>query len=177
MSSKVDNSGYVNSSLGASIAAEAFARAVADVPNLGTCFAPPGLSTNSAAAVTADRVYYAQVIIPTSATLTGIIYNCASGATGNSRVALYDASGTRVANRSTNFTVAALDYVAFDTTYAATKGVYFLAVVFSGTPTCTLQTPALPSGFTAGPGSGATATSITPPTTISSTRVAALATY
>lgn len=156
---------------------EAVARVTGDTPNLGTCFATPALANLSGAAVTADRCYYHQVVIPTSATITGLVYQCTSGAAGNSRVALYNAAGARVANRTTDFTVSGIDAVAFDTPYAATKGIYFVSVVFSGTPSISLAQPTLPSGFVAGPGSGATATSITPPTTIASTRVAVLATY
>lgn len=147
------------------------------LPGLGTFWGTPFLANGSGAAVTADRNYYARVVVLTSCTITGVIYYVSSGATGNSRTSLYNSAGTRVANRTTDFTVATIDAVAFDTPYVAQPGIYFVNCVFSGTPSIYLNAPAAPSGFAAGPGSGATLTSITPPTTISSTRVPIMTTY
>lgn len=156
---------------------EAVARVTGDTPNLGTWFGARVLSSVSSGAVTADRCYYHQVVIPTSATITGIAYHCTGGATGNSRVALYNAAGTRVANRTTDFTVSGLDAVAFDAPYAATKGVYYVLTVFSGTPTIALANHAAAGSNVAGPGSGATLASLTPAATVSSGRTPTMTTY
>lgn len=145
--------------------------------SLGTNHAVPSLSVLSTLAVTADRVYYAQLVIPTDCTLTGLrVYS--SSATGTCNSALYNSSGTRVANSTAATTVGSNVFnVPFDSTYGAVPGVYFVGIVFSGTPTMGLHYPGTNSGFVAGPGSGATATSITPPTTVSGTRVVAMSTY
>lgn len=156
----------------------AAARATLGLSSLGTYFAPGVLSGPAGTAVTADRVYYCGVVVPVSATLTGIRCNGSSGATGTVRSALYNAAGTRVANATSGLTVTNNPMeVPFDAPYAAVPGLYFMAVVFSGTPTVNVTHPTTPSSFTAGPGSGATATSITPPTAVNSTRVVAMGTY
>lgn len=145
--------------------------------SLGTNHAVPSLSVLSTLAVTADRVYYAQLVIPADCTITGLRVYCSS-ATGTCNSALYNSSGTRVANSTANTTVGSNVFnVPFDSTYAAAPGVYFVGIVHSGTPTMGLHYPGTNSGFVAGPGSGATATSITPPTTVSGTRVVAMSTY
>lgn len=141
--------------------------------NLGTWFAVPNIGNYAAQAPTANRVYYAQVVVPVPATLTGISFLMVTIGTGvNVRSALYDASGTRVANRTTNLACAALTthQVAFDSTYAAAPGVYFVALVFGAAQGTFAGSNALsPCYYVAGPGSGATATSITPPTTAGQT--------
>lgn len=145
--------------------------------SLGNSHTVPSLSVLSTLAVTADRVYYAQLVIPTDCTITGIRVYCSS-ATGTVRSALYNSAGTRVANATSSTTVGSNVFeVPFDSAYAAAPGVYHVATVYSGTPTMGLHYPGTNSGFVAGPGSGATATSITPPTTVSGTRVVAMATY
>lgn len=146
--------------------------------SLGTNFAPGALDGTTAGAVTADRGYYTGVVIPADCTLTGIRCNGSSGATGTVRSALYNSAGTRVANCTSGLTVTNNPMeVPFDSTYGAIPGLYFMSVIFSGTPTIAVAHPATPSGFTAGPGSGATLTSITAPTSVSSTRVPSMGTY
>ena len=141
--------------------------------NLGTWFAVPNIGNYAAQAPTANRVYYAQVVVPVPATLTGISFLMVTIGTGvNVRSALYDATGARVANRTTNLACAALTthQVAFDSTYAAAPGVYFVALVFGAAQGTFAGSNALsPCYYVAGPGSGATATSITPPTTAGQT--------
>jgi hypothetical protein len=153
-----------NSVTAKQIASEAVKAAEIGVP-WGTWYAVPNFGNNASAVVAADRVYYAQVLVLGNVTLTGVAY-FPTLATGNVRSALYDSAGTRVANRSTALAcTAAFQKVPFTATYAATPGVYFAALVFSSAATTAGQTiPLTASGFVAGPGSGATATSITPPT-------------
>lgn len=133
---------------------------------LGSHYSYPNFGNNAELTVTENRVYYAQVQVLGNSTLTGIGY-FPTGKAGNVRSALYDASGARVANRSTNQEVLAGAYqkVAFTATYIATPGVYFVALVFSSSLAKAASTiPLVPCNFVAGPGAGATATSITPPT-------------
>jgi hypothetical protein len=152
-------------------------RTTLGLASLGTNFAVATLGNFTAAAVTADRVYYSQVVIPADCTLTGVRVYCSS-ATGNARSALYNSAGTRVANATADTTVATnVLQLPFASTYVAVPGVYFVACVFSGTPTLGQHFAGANSAFAAGPGSGATATSITPPTTVSGTRGVNMATY
>jgi hypothetical protein len=115
-----------------------------------------------------NTVYFAQVAVPFKFTLTGVAYRLANTAAGNIRSALYNAAGTRVANKTSNVVVSGgsnvTQGVAFDATYVAEPGIYFVALVFStASPEVYNGTYLCPSSSVAGPGSGATATSITPP--------------
>ena len=136
--------------------------------NLGTWFAVPNMGNQSTPTPTANRVYYAQIVVPVPATLTGVYFLMVTIGSGvNVRSALYNAAGTRVANRTSNLACSALTFhkVAFDSAYSALPGVYFLALVFGAAQGTYAATNAIsPCGYVAGPGSGATATSITPPT-------------
>jgi len=149
--------------------------------NAGTWFSFGNFGSAAVDNLVADRNYYAQIIVPVDATLTGLTWFQYAVGTGNTaRVSLYDSAGARVANRTTNS--AALVYltypkVAFDATYAAPAGVYFVNVVFANTQGAVLAVvPNAPSGTAAGPGSSATATSITPPTVLG-TLVTPMSTY
>lgn len=145
----------------------------------GTFHSPPHMVGANTGAQTADRCYYWGVVIPCDCTITGIRYYYSSG-TGNVRSAMYDSGGTRVANRTTNLAVpggAGPQDVPFDNTYAAVPGLYFLSVVFSSTPTVSQTLPTTSSGYAAGPGSGATLTSLTPPTSPHTTRMPVMGTY
>jgi hypothetical protein len=130
----------------------------------GTRYATPLLSAPSSTAVTADRVYFSAVQVLSPATLTGVQFFSLS-ATSTARCALYDSTGARVANRTTDSSTLSIALIqcAFSATYDAAPGLYYAAVVFAGTPNINAALNAH-GGFVAGPGSGATATSITPPT-------------
>ena len=146
--------------------------------NFGTTWATVGLGVPAAAAVTADRVYYGGVQVLTSTTITGIQWFNGTVA-GNVAVALYDTAGTRIANVATPVAVAgalAVQRLPFDTAYAASPGIYFMGIVFSGTPNMVFDVYALPCSYAAGPGTGATATSITAPTT-SAQSIVVMSTY
>lgn len=132
----------------------------------GTTYASPTLTVQTATAATADRMYYGGVQVVATTLLTGIQWLNIT-ASGNVAVALYDSAGARVANVATPVSVTgtvALQQLAFDTAYTAAPGLYFLGIVFSGTPQQYHALWSLPCAYTAGPGSGATSTSITPPT-------------
>lgn len=140
-------------------------RATLGLNRFGTRYATPLLSAPATLAVTADRVYYSAINVLSDCTLTGVQFFSLS-ATSTARVALYDSTGARVANRTTDSSTLSIALIqcAFSTAYVAVPGLYFAAVVFAGTPNinAALNTH---GGFVAGPGSSATATSITPPTT------------
>lgn len=150
------------------------------LPDWGTNFATPSTSPPASTAAVVDRVYFVRVQVLRQATLTGLQFYVVVSS-GNVRCALYNSAGTRVANRTTNAAVGGgltVQQVAFDSTYAAAPGIYYMALVFSSATCQTfMHVPALPSGFVAGPGSTATATSITAPTTISTTTVPTMSTY
>lgn len=142
------------------------------LPNFGTWFPNPTAGQITSVAPGANNAWYAQIIVLHKATLTGINYIVGATSNGNVRCALYDSAGTRVANRTTNAAQATANTyqkVAFDGTYAAVPGVYFASLVLSSaTGTWYASNATAPSGAAAGPGSGATLTSLTPPTTPSS---------
>ena len=134
---------------------------------LGTAWGPSFLTVPTATAATADRVYYAQIRMTVAATLTGVQWVNVTVA-GNVAVALYDSTGVRVANVATPVAVAgalALQQVPFDAAVTVGPGTYFAAIVFDNTPQQYHALLSVPSSYAAGPGTGATLTSITPPTT------------
>lgn len=124
--------------------------------------------TNSAA----NRIYFTPVVVPHQCTLTGIVLHTGATASGNIRVALYNNAGTRVANRTTNVAQAAannVQEVAFDSTYAAEPGRYWMAAIYSvntatfSGATCFTATKAQTEGGFATPAS------FTPPTAVQAT--------
>lgn len=135
--------------------------------NWGTWYAPSNFGNNGEVTVAENQVYFVQVQVLGNATLTGITCFVTSVAVGNVRSALYNAAGERVANRSTaQLVTTVFQKVPFTATYAAAPGIYFMALVFTSSLVKVAGTiPLAPAGSVAGPGSGATATSITPPTT------------
>jgi hypothetical protein len=133
-------------------------------PDWGSFYATSPIGPVASAAVTANTTYYARIMVLTAATLTGIEFFSLAN-TGTCRVSMYNSTGTRVANRTTNsstLTIAS-QQVAFTSSYNATPGVYYIAVTFSSAVNMNMVVVNC-GGSTAGPGSGATATSITPPT-------------
>lgn len=135
--------------------------------NFGTYYAVPVISS-AATTVLANIAYYTAVQIRSDSTITGVGFYSGATNNGTQRAALYDSTGARVANRTTNFTPAGattFQKIAFDSPYAAVPGIYYASVVFSSaTQTAHIGRAMTPSSAAAGPGGGATATSITPPT-------------
>lgn len=139
------------------------------LPVLGPPFpvTPPSSSPASATA-TANTMYYQQILVLSRVTLTGfqILPN---NSTGTCRVALYNSAGTKVADRtSASATLGGaltVMKVAFDSTYVAAPGLYYVGVVFSSSSGQYIA--AVPTGYNSSVavGSYLTATSITPPTT------------
>lgn len=141
-------------------------RLITQERGLGTAWGPSILTVPTATAATADRVYYAQIRMSAAATLTGIQWVNVTVA-GNVAVALYDSTGARMADVATPVAVAgvlALQQVPFDAAVTVGPGTYFAAIVFSGTPQQFHVLFSSPCDYAAGPGTGATLTSITPPT-------------
>ncbi len=133
---------------------------------IGTSFAPPNFGNNTTGTATAQRCYFSQVYIPHNATITGVSFTASATGSGQVRSSMYDSTGARVANRTTDQAVAlGQNKVAFSSTYAAKPGIYYIALTLSSATTTYNQTSvASPSSVVAGPGSNATPTSITPPT-------------
>jgi hypothetical protein len=78
------------------------------------------------------------VLVPMACTVTGVRYRKGTGTTAaNVRVALYDATGARVANRTTNFaqgtTASVRRDVDFDAPVAIEAGVYWVYMIGSTT--------------------------------------------
>jgi hypothetical protein len=133
----------------------------------GTNFAPVGFgNSNSAATFTANELYLATVQIPAAATLTGLVIENGSTATGNILAGLYNAAGTSklAASASTaqSGTFAA-QKIPFASTYAAAAGTYIFAVVLSSaSSTASTQIYASPTSATT-QGGFSLPTSVTPP--------------
>jgi type IV secretory pathway protease TraF len=103
---------------------------------VGSRFGPGSHSAIGAAnAVTTTQIMYHGIYIPHRVLLTGVSI-VAFNTLGNARAALFDANGTRVANRTTNQSLAAGGgfgieiKIAFDATYVATPGVYYVGLIF-----------------------------------------------
>ena len=121
-----------------------------------------------------DR-YWTEVMIPNNATLTGISYLVGSvGGTDSVVVQLCNSAGVEVAtSRDVGTaadivgTTAEFQSVDFDTPYAATAGVYYVAVQFNGTTAKFRAYPIPGSPFVAGTVAGTwnTKADITPGTT------------
>lgn len=157
--------------------ADSFARSDHNhaLPNWGTFYAAEYMSAPASATVLANRTYFAAVRILTAATITGIQFSPLS-ATGTCRVSMYDSTGARVANRTTDSSAlaASVTQVAFSSTYAASPGLYYIGITFSGTPNVTMADHHA-ANLPAGPGSNATVVTITPPTTAA--QVPTMSTY
>ena len=145
-------------------------------------FAPQGgeiVSAAAAATGTTNRLYYMLVVVPWSATLTGVRYYVGGTANGNVRSALYDSTGARVANATADSAQPGTNQVhavPFDGTYAAPPGTYFAALLFSSaTATAFFNSPMVPGGQ-ADQGGFTNPSSITAPTAIPATAIM-LSTY
>lgn len=142
-------------------------------PNFGTWFSVPTVGNATSTAPVANQNYYAQVVVPVAASITGIAFYLITVGTGvNMRSSLYDSSGTRVANKTANVAGTAVTFmkIPFDSAYQAAPGIYFANIVFSAAQgTYFAATATSPSSVAAGPGSNATLTSITVPTNAGAT--------
>lgn len=150
------------------------------LPNLGTSFGIQAITYQNSQTNTADIAYILAVPIPSGATITGVSYFVGATSNGNVRASMYDSTGARVANRTTNSAQpAAYNYhrVAFDSAYAAAPGLYFICLVFSSSSSTSYQITGGPANDPAGPGSGATPTSITPVGGVTNANVPAMRTY
>lgn len=144
---------------------------------LSTRFSGGIYTSTASAAPGANRIEFVPVVIPHMCTLTGIVYSVGGTSNGSVRVALYNNAGARVADRTTNVAQATannLQEVAFNATYEAEPGRYWMAIIFSsGTGTrvgaqCFTATKAqTEAGF-------ATPASFTPPTTVQATTTSPL---
>lgn len=144
--------------------------------DVGTWFPNPHIGNFSVFAATANLLLYAQIIVLGEPTLTGLSYFCSAAEAGNVRVALYNAAGERVANRSTNLAAApGWQKVPFTETYKAVSGAYFAAMMFSTAVKYGMVSALSPSG-SAAQGGFSTPTSITVPT-VMGTNMVAMTTY
>lgn len=128
----------------------------------------PAGSTNP----TVNLLYFAEIKVIADCTLTGIQYGIAGTAAGNVRCALYNSAGTRVADRTSDLPAGSTyssQKVPFDSTYAATAGFYFAALLFSNaTHTFYGGQTNVPAGQAA-QGGFTTPSSVTVPTVVATT--------
>jgi hypothetical protein len=111
----------------------------------------------------ANNMYYAGVTIPAATKLTGVVVSTSSGA-GNLIVALYDASGTRLAvSASTAQANSNAQFVPFTSQVSVPAGVYYIAVMPSTSTQNFNQALPLGGSSSSGQGSFAMPTTITPP--------------
>lgn len=123
-------------------------------------------------ACTNGTAYFVELVLDFAKTLTGVFYQIGSvGGTDKVIATLYDSSGAVVANSAvagaTVGTAAQIQSVAFESTYAARQGVYYIGLTFNGT-TAKFRTYPIPgSKFIAGSEAETfgTVTAITPGTT------------
>lgn len=148
------------------------------MPNWGTVYPVPIYGAVVSATATLDQTYYSPVLILSNQTFTGVRYQVGSASAGNVRSSVYNSSGTRVADRTSALAQAVgltVQDVPFTSTAALAPGLYWVAITFSsGSATYLNGACLIPSGNAAGAGSGATKTSITPPTAAGNCIVAAL---
>jgi hypothetical protein len=139
------------------------------------------MAAASGAVAFANLMAYCEVHVLNASTLTGIGYWVGGVSAGNVRSALYESAGNRVANRTTNVAQAAINtfqQVAFDSTYAATPGVYFAAIIFDTATATHFTGRGLARSGGAVQGGFATPATITVPTTpVAGTGAAAYTTY
>lgn len=116
-----------------------------------------------------NRAYIVPIQIGQKSTITGLRYKVGATATGNTRVALYNSAGTRVIDRTTNWTPSGtqtIDSVPFDAPVVLEPGLYW-ALLKNDTSTSTFIGWAI--GNWEGPstttdvGAAATPSTITPP--------------
>lgn len=140
---------------------------------LGTRFAthvPIATTTGTDVTPVSGTRYTASVVVPHTATLTGVSYLIGSvGGTDKVIVELYDSAGTLQAqSAAAGVTVgssATIQQVPFTSTYVAEPGVYFISVSVNGT-TCRLRTIVLAETLTkSATGTFGTPAALTPPTT------------
>ncbi len=124
----------------------------------------------TSAAATANQTYYAMVLVRRARVVTGVRYQVGTTPTGNVRCSLYSGTGDRLYNRTTDVAQGAsgaIQDVPFSSVAPLTPGVYYASLTFGGAGQYQKVFASNPSGSVAvpgPPGSGATATSITPPT-------------
>lgn len=153
-----------------------------ETPDFGNHFSTAAHMTRhigSGAFGTGNQMRFSRLWIPHRCTLTGLSYWTGGTSSGNARMAIYDISGTNLAETATSAQPGAttLHQIAFSAAVTIDPGLYFPALLLSST-TATAQlmssgSPASSSneGSTDCPGT------ITPPTTVSSTSVAIISTY
>jgi hypothetical protein len=153
------------------------------LPDFDTWFglrSPPMSTPGSVAVSAAKRQLWHKVLVEHRCTLTGIGYFVGGTTAGNVRAALYDSTGARVANRTSNVAMAAagaFQQIAFDSTVDVDPGWYFVALIFDNTGGSFWGSAILDKGSAATQGTFVTATSITVPTTVPIVSVPYMTTY
>ena len=150
------------------------------MPNLGTLFRTEAAMDFTSSTATANQAYYGRIVVPTGATISGIYYRVGATSSGNVTAALYDSSGTRLANRATGTAQATAAFgqaIAFDSAVTLEPGVYAICLVFSSGTATFRSAFTFGANNTAGPGAGATPTSITFPAAAGLSSIPVMATY
>lgn len=149
------------------------------LPDFGTQFGDDlTVATGSGQPSASNRLYAIHTVIPCRCTLTGIRFR-SGNSTGNVRAALYDSSGTRVANKTSNVALAnTVQNIAFDSTVVVNPGVYYRAIIFDGTLNVFFNASArLLNSLVQTEGSFTCPASITAPTTFITAASPVLSTY
>jgi len=107
------------------------------------------LVCNTTNLLATGSIYLMAVFVRSAMTISNVIYNVTTvGATLTSAenfIGLYNSSGTRVAltaDQTTNFQTSGIHTAAFTSSYAATPGMYYIAIVSNGTTPPTLRASA-----------------------------------
>ena len=147
--------------------------------DLGTLFRTEAGMDFGNVSATANQAYYGRIVVPSSPTVSGVYYRVGGTQSGNVTAALYNSSGTRLANRATGTAQASANFgqaIGFDSSVALTPGVYVICLVFSSGSATFRAAYTFGASSVAGPGSGATPTTVSLPT-VSVSQIPVMATY
>jgi len=136
------------------------------LPAMGTWFPVPNMGNGVNFAMTAGTLYVARIIVPTSATLTGIQFYCATTASGSVKAQLHDSTGARLKDGTAKTLAVGVVQADFTSTYAAAPGIYYLGLIFSAASTVIMSAPLSPSNGVATGSYATPPSSFTAPTTI-----------
>lgn len=136
------------------------------LPAMGTWFPVPNMGNAANFAMTAGTLYVARIVVPSSATLTGIQFYCVTTASGSVKAQLHDSTGARLKDGTAKTLAVGVVQADFTSTYAAAPGIYYLGLIFSAASTVIMSAPLSPSNGVATGSYATPPSSFTAPTTI-----------
>lgn len=107
-----------------------------DFPDFGDWFGTLVYGSEVSFPNVANRMWWHRILVPTRTTATGVWFYNGTTINGSVRVALYDSTLARIANRTTNTAQGAINSfqkVAFDAPVDLEPGYYFPGVIHSAT--------------------------------------------